>query len=83
MPAPERLSRGPAKLRRVLPHAVMLVASLLLYWAATRIEPGEQKAVLLSFLFVFLLMSAYFILRPVRNAMASDAQREAAAENRP
>lgn len=40
MPAPERLSRGPAKLRRVLPHAVMLVASLLLYWAATRIEPG-------------------------------------------
>lgn len=40
--------------------------------AATRIEPGEQKAVLLSFLFVFLLMAAYFILRPVRNAMASD-----------
>lgn len=40
--------------------------------AATRIEPHEQKAVLLSFLFVFLLMSSYFILRPVRNAMASD-----------
>jgi putative tricarboxylic transport membrane protein len=28
----------PAKLRQVLPHAVMLVASLLLYWAATRID---------------------------------------------
>lgn len=40
--------------------------------ATTRIEPREQKAVLLSFLFVFLLMAAYFILRPVRNAMASD-----------
>ncbi len=40
--------------------------------AATRIEPHEQKAVLLSFAFVFLLMAAYFILRPVRNAMASD-----------
>ncbi len=40
--------------------------------ATTRIEPGEQKAVLLSFLFVFLLMAAYFILRPVRNAMASN-----------
>lgn len=40
--------------------------------ATTRIEPHELKAVLLSFLFVFLLMAAYFILRPVRNAMASD-----------
>lgn len=40
--------------------------------AATRIEPQEQKAVFLSFTFVFLLMTAYFILRPVRNAMASD-----------
>lgn len=40
--------------------------------AATRIEPNELKAVLLSFAFVFILMAAYFILRPVRNAMASD-----------
>lgn len=39
---------------------------------STRIEPQELKATLLSFLFVFLLMAAYFILRPVRNAMASD-----------
>jgi AAA family ATP:ADP antiporter len=40
--------------------------------ATTRIEPQELKAVLLSFAFVFLLMAAYFILRPVRNAMASE-----------
>lgn len=40
--------------------------------AATKIEPHELAATLLSFLFVFLLMAAYFILRPVRDAMASD-----------
>ena len=40
--------------------------------AATRIEPNELKATILSFTFVFILMAAYFILRPVRNAMASD-----------
>ena len=40
--------------------------------AATRIEANELKSVLLSFAFVFILMAAYFILRPVRNAMASD-----------
>lgn len=28
----------PSKLRQVVPHAVMLAASLLLYWAATRID---------------------------------------------
>ncbi|MGH8193127.1 MAG: NTP/NDP exchange transporter [Woeseiaceae bacterium] len=39
---------------------------------ATKIEPHELKATLLSFAFVFVLMAAYFILRPVRNAMASD-----------
>ena len=39
---------------------------------ATKIEPNEQKAALLSFVFVFLLMAAYFILRPVRDAMSSD-----------
>jgi len=40
--------------------------------AATRIEPNELKATVLSFIFVFILMASYFILRPVRNAMASD-----------
>jgi AAA family ATP:ADP antiporter len=40
--------------------------------AATRVEPNEQRATILSFLFVFTLMAAYFIIRPVRDAMASD-----------
>ncbi|MGH8224488.1 MAG: NTP/NDP exchange transporter [Woeseiaceae bacterium] len=40
--------------------------------AATGIRPNELKATFLSFLFIFVLMAAYFILRPVRDAMASD-----------
>ena len=40
--------------------------------AATRVEPREMRATALSFLFVFVLMAAYFILRPVRDALASD-----------
>ena len=40
--------------------------------AATKIEPHEMTATLLSFLFVFVLMTAYFILRPVRDALSSD-----------
>jgi AAA family ATP:ADP antiporter len=36
------------------------------------IEPNEIKATLLSFTFVFILMAAYYLLRPVRDAMASD-----------
>ena len=39
---------------------------------ATKIEPHELTATLLSFLFVFVLMTAYFILRPVRDALSSD-----------
>lgn len=40
--------------------------------AATLIEREELKSVLLSFLLVFILMAAYYLLRPVRDAMASD-----------
>jgi AAA family ATP:ADP antiporter len=40
--------------------------------AATKVESHELQATLLSFLFVFLLMTAYFILRPVRDALSSD-----------
>ena len=40
--------------------------------AATRIEPNELQATVLSFLFVFVLMTAYFILRPVRDSLSSD-----------
>jgi len=40
--------------------------------SATKIEPNEIQATLLSFAFVFVLMSAYFILRPVRDSLSSD-----------
>ena len=40
--------------------------------AATMIEQNEIRTVVLSFSFVFILMAAYYILRPVRDAMASD-----------
>ena len=40
--------------------------------SATKIEPNELKATVLSFLFVFVLMAAYFILRPVRDSLSSD-----------
>jgi len=39
---------------------------------ASKIEPNEMRSVLVSFAFVFTLMAAYYILRPVRDAMASD-----------
>ena len=39
---------------------------------ASNIEAHEVRATLGSFLFVVILMSAYYILRPVRDAMASD-----------
>ena len=40
--------------------------------ATTKVEANELHATLLSFLFVFVLMTAYFIMRLVRDAMASD-----------
>jgi len=40
--------------------------------ALSEIEPNELKATLVSTLFVFVLMASYYILRPVRDAMASD-----------
>jgi len=40
--------------------------------ATSKIEPNEIRATVVSFLFVFTLMAAYFIIRPVRDAMASD-----------
>lgn len=38
----------------------------------SQVEPHEFKATLASFAMVFILMACYFILRPVRDAMASD-----------
>ena len=43
--------------------------------AVSRIEPHEIRATALAFLFVFTLMAAYFIVRPLRDAMASDWSR--------
>lgn len=39
---------------------------------ATKVEPNELAATLLSFLFIFALMLAYNILKPVRDAMVPD-----------
>jgi len=39
---------------------------------ASSIESNEIKAVWLSFSFIFTLMASYYILRPIRDAMASD-----------
>lgn len=39
---------------------------------STNVQGNEIKAALASFLFVFILMAGYFLLRPVRDAMASD-----------
>jgi AAA family ATP:ADP antiporter len=39
---------------------------------ASKVEPNEAKAVWLSFVFVLILMTAYYILRPIRDAMASN-----------
>lgn len=41
----------------------------------TLVEPNEIRATVQSFLFVFILFSAYFIIRPARDAMASDWSR--------
>ncbi len=38
----------------------------------TKVEPNEIRATILSFAFLFMLMLAYNILKPVRDAMASD-----------
>ncbi len=38
----------------------------------SHVQPHELKATITSFLMIFILMAAYFILRPVRDAMASD-----------
>ena len=40
--------------------------------ATSKVEANELKATLLSFSFVFVIMMAYFILRPVRDALSSD-----------
>jgi AAA family ATP:ADP antiporter len=43
-----------------------------LFRGATRIEPDEARAAILSFSFLFLLMLAYNMLKPVRDALAPE-----------
>lgn len=40
--------------------------------AVTKVEQSELQATVLSFLLVFVLMAAYFMLRPVRDSLSSD-----------
>lgn len=51
---------------------ILVFSSPKVFRTATMIEATERKSVLFSFSFVFVLMAAYYILRPVRDAMASD-----------
>ena len=44
--------------------------------AASKVEPNELKATVLSFLWVFLVMCAWYTLRPVRDALSSDWSNE-------
>ena len=59
-----------------LAAAVSLIGLILrsprLLRSATLIEANEARTVAFAFTFVFILMAAYYILRPVRDAMASD-----------
>ena len=43
-----------------------------LFKAVSKVETNEIKAVFLSFSFAFTLMASYYVLRPMRDAMASD-----------
>ncbi|MGJ8676759.1 MAG: NTP/NDP exchange transporter [Akkermansiaceae bacterium] len=38
----------------------------------TKIEPSEIKGALVSFFFIFILMTSYMIMKPVRDALPSD-----------
>ena len=40
--------------------------------ATTKKEANELRATIFSFLFVFTLMAAYYILRPIRDALSSN-----------
>jgi AAA family ATP:ADP antiporter len=42
-----------------------------LFRGAARVEPHELRAVWLSFLYFFLIMASYYILRPIRDTMGT------------
>lgn len=43
-----------------------------LFTRLTQVEPSEMKGALISFVFVFLLMASYTIMKPVRDALPSE-----------
>ncbi|MDQ8189842.1 NTP/NDP exchange transporter [Roseibacillus persicicus] len=43
-----------------------------LFTRLTQVEPSEAKGALISFVFVFMLMASYTIMKPVRDALPSD-----------
>ena len=59
-------------LTAALSAMILILRSPQILKSATLIETSEARTVALSFAFVFILMAAYYILRPVRDAMASD-----------
>ena len=75
MPLPEWISftdLSPFTVAAIAAVIVLAFRSPRVLRSATMIEANEFRTVLLSFAFVFVLMAAYYILRPVRDAMASD-----------
>lgn len=61
-------------LGKLLPQWFRALGRLLSRWfrALTKIEADEMKATLLSFSFIFLLMLAYNMLKPVRDSLAPE-----------
>ncbi|MDP4624714.1 MAG: MFS transporter [Akkermansiaceae bacterium] len=49
-----------------------MLSPKLLFSKVTQIEPSEIKGAILSFLFIFVLMASYMIVKPVRDALPSD-----------
>ncbi|HVY64994.1 MAG TPA: MFS transporter [Gammaproteobacteria bacterium] len=63
---------SPLAMAAAVAAMVLIFRSPRVLRSTTMIETHEVRTVVLSFLFVFVLMAAYYVLRPVRDAMASD-----------
>src|SRR5512145_2857924 len=62
----------PSTIHPPVPIRLPYRMTLLLY-RALRAEPGELAAVAWAFAYFFLLLCSYYLLRPVRDALAVDA----------
>ena len=63
---------SPLGMLAALATMVLIFRSPKVLRSTTMIEATEVRTVVLSFLLVFVLMASYYVLRPVRDAMASD-----------